>query len=117
DGKSVKYTYDGKRLVVVVPKGLEQGTLVVGYQATPRKGLYFLEPDEHVPGRPRQAWTQCQEEDARHVFPCHDKPHVKMTTEARITVPAGFSVLSNGELAGREEDKAAGTDTFHWRMS
>lgn len=115
--KDAKYTYDGRLLVVEVPAGMEHGTLVVTYSATPRKGLYFLEPDEHVPNRPRQAWTQCQEEDARHIFPCHDKPHVKMTTEACIKVPAGFSVLSNGELAGREEDKAAGTETFHWRMN
>ena len=103
--------------MVDVPAELEHGKLVVTYAATPRKGLYFLEPDEHVPNRPRQAWTQCQEEDARHVFPCHDKPHVKMTTEACITVPSGFSVLSNGELAGREEDKVGATETFHWRMN
>ncbi|MDB5219169.1 MAG: Aminopeptidase [Myxococcaceae bacterium] len=117
DEKSAKYTYDGRLLVVDVPRALEHGTLVVRYEATPRRGLYFLEPDEHVPTRPRQAWTQCQEEDARHVFPCHDKPHVKMTTEAVITVPTGFSVLSNGELAGKEQDAKAGTETFHWRMN
>jgi len=115
DGRDAKYTYDGRRLTVDVPAELDSGALVVAYGATPRKGLYFLEPDEHVPARPRQAWTQFQEEDARHVFPCHDKPHVKMTTEARIRVPAGFSVLSNGELAGRETGE--GTETFHWRMN
>ena len=71
--------------------------------ATPRRGLYFLEPDEHVPDRPRQVWSQCQEEDARHIFPCHDKPHVKMTTEARVRVPAGFYVLSNGTLVSRSQ--------------
>ncbi len=117
DEKDAKYTYDGRLLVVNVALGLEHGKLVVRYAATPRKGIYFLEPDEHVPQRPRQAWTQCQEEDARHIFPCHDKPHVKMTTEARIRVPTGFSVLSNGELASREEDKSDATETFHWRMN
>ena len=117
DGKVAKYVYDGRRFVVDVPGDLEHGTLVVSYEATPRKGLYFLEPDEHVPGRPRQAWTQCQEEDARHIFPCHDKPHVKMTTEVRIRVPAGFFVLSNGELVGREPDESTSTETFHWRMN
>jgi aminopeptidase N len=116
EGKDAKYTYDGRRLVVDVPPALEHGTLIVSYAATPRKGLYFLEPDEHVPTRPRQAWTQFQEEDARHVFPCHDKPHVKMTTEVRINVPAGFSVLSNGELAGKENGQD-GSETFHWRMN
>jgi len=117
DGKHAKYTYDGRLLVVDVPKGLEHGKLVVRYAATPRKGLYFLEPDEHVPGRPRQAWTQCQEEDARHIFPCHDKPHVKMTTEVRVEVPSGFSVLSNGELVGSEKNEPGATETFHWRMN
>jgi aminopeptidase N len=117
DGKPAKYTYDGRLLVVEVPEALEHAKLVVEYAATPRKGLYFLEPDEHVPGRPRQAWTQCQEEDARHIFPCHDKPHVKMTTEVRIEVPDGFSVLSNGELAGSEKNETRGTETFHWRMN
>jgi aminopeptidase N len=117
DDKNVKYTYDGRLLVVDVPRAVEHGKLVVRYEATPRRGLYFLEPDEHVPTRPRQAWTQCQEEDARHIFPCHDKPHVKMTTEAVVTVPTGFSVLSNGELAGKAEDAKAGTETFHWRMN
>ena len=98
------------------PETVQHGTLVVAYAATPRKGFYFLEPDEHVPARPRQAWTQCQEEDARHIFPCHDKPHVKMTTEVRASVPSGFSVLSNGELVGREPGEG-GVDTFHWRMN
>jgi aminopeptidase N len=117
ESQPAKYTYDGRLLVVDVPVALEHGTLVVAYAATPRKGLYFLEPDEHVPNRPRQAWTQCQEEDARHIFPCHDKPHAKMTTEACVKVPVGFSVLSNGELAGREVDESGGTETFHWRMN
>src|SRR5256885_11854023 len=98
DGKSVEYTYDGRVLGAELPKGLSRGVLVITYRATPRKGLYFLDPDEHVPTRPRQAWTQFQEEDARHVFPCHDKPHVKMTTEAKVRVPKGFFVLSNGAL-------------------
>ena len=116
EGKDVKYTYDGRKLVVDVPPAFDHGKLEVTYAATPRKGIFFLEPDEHVPNRPRQAWTQLQEEDARHVFPCHDKPHVKMTTEVRVTVPAGFSVLSNGELAGKENGEG-GAETFHWRMN
>lgn len=116
DGKDARYTYDGRRMSVEVPATLAKGVLAIAYSATPRKGLYFLEPDEHVTTRPRQAWTQCQEEDARHIFPCHDKPHVKMTTETRVRVPKGFSVLSNGELAGRETADD-GAETFHWKMN
>jgi aminopeptidase N len=115
DGRAVPYVYDGRLLSAAVPERLEHGTLTVKYSATPRRGLYFLEPDEHVPDRPRQAWTQCQEEDARHIFPCHDKPHVKMTTEARIRVPVGFYVLSNGELVSREG--RGDNEVFHWRLA
>ncbi len=114
DGKGIAFQYDGRLLTAEIDRAFEKGTLTVVYSATPRRGLYFLEPDEHVPGRPRQAWTQCQEEDARHVFPCHDKPHVKMTTEARVRVPAGFYVLSNGELDVRTKD--GDSEIFHWKM-
>ncbi|MCW5832649.1 MAG: HEAT repeat domain-containing protein [Labilithrix sp.] len=113
-GKPARYVYDGARLLVDVGADVDRAALSIAYSATPRKGLYFLDADEHVPTRPKQAWTQFQEEDARHVFPCHDKPHAKMTTETRIRVPAGFYVLSNGALAGRE---AAGDhEVFHWKM-
>ena len=116
DGVSQPYVYDGKVLRVAIPESLEAGHLAISYKATPRRGLYFLEPDEHVPQRPRQVWSQCQEEDARHFLPCHDKPHVKMTTEMIVTVPNGNDVLSNGELLSKETP-AEGPWRFHWKMN
>ncbi len=98
--KPAKFSYDGE--VITLEALPEQGQLRIDYKATPKRGLYFLAPDEHVKHRPVQAWTQCQDEDARHFIPCVDKPHVKMTTELSATVPAGFQVLSNGELLSAE---------------
>ncbi len=109
------YHYDGATLRVAVPVKVTAASVMVRYRAVPRRGLYFLEPDDHVKERPRQVWTQCQDEDARHVFPCHDKPHVKQTTEIRVKVPAGWFALSNGELASDSKDQRAGV--FHWKMS
>jgi aminopeptidase N len=103
DGSGLKpanYSYDGE--VIALEALPERGQLRIDYKATPKRGLYFLAPDEHVKHRPVQAWTQCQDEDARHFIPCVDKPHVKMTTELSATVPAGFQVLSNGELLNAE---------------
>jgi aminopeptidase N len=98
--KPASFSYDGE---VIALEGLpERGQLRIDYKATPKRGLYFLAPDEHVKNRPVQAWTQCQDEDARHFIPCVDKPHVKMTSEVSATVPAGFTVLSNGELLSAE---------------
>jgi aminopeptidase N len=103
DGSGLKpasFSYDGE--VIKVDELPERGQLRIDYEATPKRGLYFLAPDEQVKQRPLQAWTQCQDEDARHFIPCVDKPHVKMTTELAATVPAGFQVLSNGELISAE---------------
>ncbi|HSN97573.1 MAG TPA: hypothetical protein VLS89_04710, partial [Candidatus Nanopelagicales bacterium] len=74
---AAEHTYDGESLRVEVPEGVAEASIRVRYRATPRRGLYFLAPDEHVPDRPRQVWTQCQDEDARHIFPCLDKPIMK----------------------------------------
>ena len=104
------HVYDGETLRVTVPAGAERAQIRIGYRAVPRRGLYFLAPDEHVTDRPRQVWTQCQDEDARHIFPCHDKPHVKQTTELEVKVPAGWYALSNGELVSEQGG------TFHWKM-
>jgi aminopeptidase N len=109
DGKPAEHRYDGRVLVVTIGKSAKTATIGVSYSATPRRGLYFLEPDEHVPDRPRQVWSQCQEEDARHWLPCHDKPHVKMTTEISVTPPAGWSVLGNGALVSKGPK-------FTWKM-
>jgi aminopeptidase N len=100
-----EYEYDGNQLNLRVNAKTRRGRVAVAYRATPRRGLYFLAPDKVVKDRPVQVWSQCQDEDARHWFPCHDKPHLKMTTELRVAVPSGFVVLSNGELIEKRTPK------------
>ena len=108
------HVYDGTSLAVTVPLSADAATIRIAYKAQPKRGLYFLAPDEHVRDRPRQVWTQCQDEDARHVFPCIDKPHVKQSTELRVKVPAGWFALSNGErLSGATAEERG---EFHYRL-
>jgi aminopeptidase N len=109
-----EHTYDGETLRVTIPDHIAEAVLVVRYSATPRRGMYFLAPDEHVPDRPRQVWTQCEDEEARHVFPCIDKPHVKQTMEIRAQVPAGFTCVSNGELLS--DAKAQKGGLYHFKF-
>ena len=116
DGAPVTWTYDGRVLSVPVATSKASASLRVEYRATPRRGLYFLAPDEHYPDRPRQVWSQCQEEDARHFIPCHDSPHAKMTTEMVARVPAGWYALSNGALVSSDKP-ARGLHVYHWKMS
>ncbi len=115
DGKAARHRYDGRLLFVAIPRAAEHAVIEIVYGATPRRGLYFLAPDEHMPDRPYQVWSQCQEEDARHFLPCHDKPHVKMKTEMTVHAPHGWSVLGNGELVSKHTPKE-GPWVFHWKM-
>ncbi|RJQ07734.1 MAG: hypothetical protein C4558_09205 [Dehalococcoidia bacterium] len=89
-------------------------TIVISYSATPRRGLYFNQPDEGYPQRPEQIWTQGQAEDSACYFPCLDFPGEKFTSEAHLTVPAAWFALSNGRLDSLKEDRRRKTKTYHW---
>jgi aminopeptidase N len=89
-------------------------TVAVAYEANPTKGLYFIEPTKDYPRKPRQAWSQGQQEDNKHWFPCYDSPNDKMTVEAVLTVPKGCVALSNGKMVKSTEKGK--TRTFHWKM-
>jgi aminopeptidase N len=108
------YEYDGETIRIPVPHGADTGRVRIQYQVEPKAGLYFLAPDDKVPDRPLQVWSQCQDEDARHFIPCQDKPHVKMTTELRIVAPSGMTALSNGRLVNRET--LGHGETFHYKF-
>ncbi|HEU0176809.1 MAG TPA: M1 family aminopeptidase [Blastocatellia bacterium] len=90
-------------------------TIEVEYSCSPRKGLFFVEPDEAYPNKPRQIWSQGENEDAHWWFPCNDVTNQKMTTEIIATVQSNFFALSNGELVGVSENN--GDRTYHWRQS
>jgi aminopeptidase N len=114
--RAATFSYDGETIRIPIGPDVRSAKVRITYSATPKRGLYFLEPDEHVQDRPQQVWTQCQDEDARHWFPCHDKPHVKMTFELVVKVPRGWRALSNGALVRREEKPNATHWQYHWRM-
>src|SRR5579872_3029941 len=106
------WTYDEATLRVQ-PEGPGPLTLAIRYAAEPSKGMYFLQPDEAYPNRPRQIWTQCQAEDARYWIPSFDFPNQKLTTELIATVPEGLTVVSNGRL---EYSAEAPDNTRRWHF-
>ncbi len=93
----------------------EELTVAIDYAASPRRGLYFVGPDEGYPEKPVQVWSQGQDEDSRHWFPCFDYPNELATSEVIVTVPQPLTAVSNGELIGVGERD--GRRTFHWRQS
>jgi len=117
DGKKAQFRHDGKVLRIELVDARTTGDrleLAIDYEGSPRRGLYFIQPDPGYPDKPVQVWTQGQDEDSRYWFPCFDQPHEKATTEVIVTVPRRFFAMSNGELVG---DKADGDRrTLHWRL-
>ncbi len=110
------YDYDGDMLRINIPRDLTKVDVRISYTATPERGLYFLAPDSEVPDRAEQVWSQCQDEDGRYWFPCHDKPHVKMTTELRVVVPAGMTALSNGDLIFHDTPQTGDSWVYHFKL-
>ena len=116
DGHVTPFRYDGKQLVIGLGDRRRDAALTVRvtHESEPAKGLYFIRPDAAYPARPTEAWTQGQDEDNRHWFPCLDHPSYKCATEVRATFPHALFALSNGELV---EDTTAGEQrTMHYRL-
>jgi aminopeptidase N len=116
-GKPAAFRYDGKRLRVELPSALATGaelTLSIDYKGAPRRGLYFVGPDDGYPHKPLQVWTQGQDEDSRYWFPCFDAPSEKATSEVKVSVPAAMFALSNGTLVS--DKTSGGKRTLHWRL-
>src|SRR6185369_10478959 len=106
DGESVEFEYDGKALSFDLGERRqgESFDVIIRYRCEPRRGLYFIHPDEAYPNRPLQCWSQGQDEDNRHWFPCFDHPHEKSTSEVVATIPERMVALSNGTLVDERRD-------------
>ncbi len=117
--RKLQFETHRETLAIELPRSYsryDQLTVEISYSCHPRKGLYFIKPDEAYPGKPRQIWSQCQNEDAHWWFPCHDVTNQKMTTELIATVNAKYFALSNGALVAVSENEIARTKTYHWRQ-
>ena len=95
--------------------GLQASARVrVRYRGRPRLGLYFVGPTPAAPDRPHQAWSQCQDEDGHHFFPCFDHPSVKHPVAITVHAPSRYTVVSNGALTERA-DAEEGWTRWSWR--
>lgn len=128
DGRTCAFTYDGESLNISFDPPLEPAKaarLVITYAVTsPVDGLNWFPESPAWPGRPAQLHTQGQPQTISALFPCHDFPNERLTTELLVTVPAGYTVSSNGRLVGRTNriitvpdgagTKLAAYEQFHW---
>jgi aminopeptidase N len=131
DNSPLEYTYDGLVIDIQLPKTysrFEQYTLAIDYTARPNefeanggnaitdnKGLYFVNPDSSIVGKPTQVWSQGQPEANSVWFPTIDSPNERMTQEVFIRVRQDFQTLSNGTLvySNYHDDN---TRTDYWKQ-
>ena len=117
NGKDVSFSMGDKKVHITLNQNISwEDTIRVrlDYSANPRKGTYFVKPDETYPGKPLQAWTQGEDTDNHHWVPLYDYPNDKATFEVSLTVDQKFKALSNGELVSIKKHDD-GTHTWHWR--
>ncbi len=118
-GKPARFeTRTGKLLVTLAQPAKKAERLVVQirYEGQPKRGLYFVLPDKDYPTRPKQVWTQGEEEDTRYYIPIYDYPNDRTETEMILTVPPEWVTISNGKLMGTKAT-AGGMKTWHWRQA
>ncbi|HAF34474.1 M1 family aminopeptidase [Sphingobacterium sp. UBA7038] len=127
----LKYSYDNNSLLIKLDRNYvakEQYTVYLDYTAKPNllkvqgsaaindaKGLYFINPDERAPNKPRQIWTQGETEASSAWFPTIDRPNQKTTAEISMTVLDNYVSLSNGVLSKQQKNND-GTRTDTWTM-
>ena len=128
---ALPYAYNQRQLRLRLPRAVAAGqayTVYLDYVAKPdelkakssdaigeAKGLFFINPDSAVAGKPVEIWTQGETESNSAWFPTIDKPNQKTTTEISLTVPAKYVTLSNGKLTG-QAPAGPGLRTDTWQM-
>lgn len=119
-GHDLNYSTTAGSINIELDRPYDRGEKVVvrfRYTAKPKKGVYFIPADMEAGKvvRSAQIWTQGEPEEARHWFPAFDHPSDKATTEKFITVAEGSTVVGNGELVEKRNNRD-GTETWHYKM-
>ncbi len=105
------------KLVITFATNLPAGkevSVTINYQAEPKLGLYFRTPELGYKEGDAHVFSQDEEIEARHWYPCFDSPNEQFTSEVTCRVPEGMTVISNGRLLSSDKDSATGLTAFHW---
>lgn len=131
NGSSVKYDYKNDSLTIPLSRRFASNDSVVfevkyiakPYSAPSRgskaitedRGLYFINTDKSIKGKPVQIWTQGETESNSHWVPTIDKPNQRFTTSITMTIPDSFVTLSNGKLVSQRDSGNYRID--RWEMN
>ncbi|MDR7132389.1 aminopeptidase N [Algoriphagus sp. 4150] len=129
--ESVRYDYDEEKIHIHLPGELTKTDtfqIVLDYTAFPErnagagseaiidtKGLYFIDPLDTVPDKPRMIWTQGETAHNSKWFPTIDSPNNKFTQLIKLTVSDTLITVGNGELV-KQESLGDGMRKDYWEM-
>ncbi|HQW25662.1 MAG TPA: M1 family metallopeptidase, partial [Saprospiraceae bacterium] len=115
DGQPVKnFQNTGDELIIPLPSLYKRGqklTVIIDYSAHPSasglnpgdaitsdKGLFFIDPQDTIPGLPMQIWSQGETTNNSRWYPTLDQPNERGTQDISLTVADSMMTLSNGLL-------------------
>ncbi|WP_192346968.1 M1 family metallopeptidase [Algoriphagus sp. Y33] len=129
--ETVRYDYNGEKIRIYLPGELAKTDtfrIVMDYIAFPErnsgagseaitdtKGLYFIDPLDTVPDKPRMIWTQGETAHNSKWFPTIDSPNNKFTQLIKLTVSDTLVTVGNGELV-KQEELGDGMRKDYWEM-
>jgi leukotriene-A4 hydrolase len=94
----------------------DHSSVSIEYQTTSRSSaLQWLPPSQTSGKKYPYLFTQCQAIHARTMIPCQDRPGVKTTYVAEITVPVWATCVMSA--LGKGEDVKDSTKTCYWYQS
>ena len=117
DGHPLEFTIDPKawklNIALGAPVAIGQSAAVrITYACHPRVGMYFFPP---AAGRDAQAWNYGEGGLHNGWLPIYNDTNDRFAVEFVVTVPRGFTAVSNGVLdSNPPRENADGTRTFRW---
>ncbi len=103
DKKSVPFTSTGRTVSILEKfKMGKTHSIELRYTAHPTQTVYFLGWDDAIEGD-GQIWTQGQGKYTSHWLPSFDDMKEKVEFDLSIVFKDEYTVVSNGELIGREK--------------
>lgn len=96
-----------------IPPGRET-TVVIKYDAEPKKGLYFRTPELGYNEQDMHLFSQGETHEGPYWFPSYDYPNERSTSEVTCRVPKDMTVVANGRLVGERIDPNTGLKAVTW---
>ena len=120
-GRRAAFSHDGDKLKITAPQPLLPGKSVavtIHYSDDGKKELSHFHWIKPTATNPQHVgfWTLGEPYYNRQWLPTWDYPNDFATTEMRVTVPAEWSVISNGVLKSNTLGADGKTRTFYWKM-